>query len=196
MHSKHRLPIQFRDATLPPHAGITIGCDYAPPTNQTALFEAWAAQDAALGGGVLPEMTYSHFHEWLDALAAGPTGLDGVPVVSGERPNIWIYECTPTHHNVSIPFVVWRMTCWYQCFGSCVHAIHDLYCSDSLRSLLRLWQMFDEFRSAGRLLPAAESFASFRSLVTQDSWTSYPSSTLVRESPEVTCGSDAPTRRC
>lgn len=89
---------QFHDASLPPHAGITIGCDYAPPTNQSALFAAWAAADAAAGGGVLPALQYSHFHEWLDALNDGPIGIDNVPVVAGERPNIWIYECTPTHH--------------------------------------------------------------------------------------------------
>ena len=130
-------PLQFQDAGLPPHAGITIGCDYAPPTNQSALFSAWAAADAAAGGGVLPTIEYSHFHEWLDALSDGPTGLTGVPTVTGERPNIWIYECTPTHH----------------------------------------W-LFSSFRDAGRLLPAAEAFAAFFSLVSHDHFASYPAATL------------------
>ena len=86
---------------------------------------------------MLPTIEYSHFHEWLDALSDGPTGLTGVPTVMGERPNIWIYECTPTHH----------------------------------------W-LFSSFRDAGRLLPAAEAFAAFFSLVSRDHFASYPEATL------------------
>jgi alpha-mannosidase len=122
---------QYAAAGLPPSLPVTWGCDYAPPDNATQLFADWAALSATER---VPELVYSNFKTWGDEISAA---RDALPVVIGERPNLWYIENSPTHHY-----------------------------------------MWSNYRDAGRLLPAAESFAAFRSILEGDFAVSYPVATL------------------
>jgi hypothetical protein len=81
---------QYEAHGLAPILPVTWGCDYAPPDNATQLFADWAA----LAGSV-PELVYSNFKLWGDAINVSRAQL---PVVTGERPNLWFMENSPTHH--------------------------------------------------------------------------------------------------
>lgn len=74
---------QYAAAGLPPQLPVTWGCDYAPPDNATQLFADWAALAANI---TLPALEYSNFKTWGDAMAPAKSQL---PVVAGERPNLW-----------------------------------------------------------------------------------------------------------
>lgn len=80
---------------MPPVLGVTWGCDYAPPTNASDLMAQWAAAGGSTGA--LPPLVFSNFKNFLDTLSFNG-GAAGVPVIQGERPNIWLYEAVPTHH--------------------------------------------------------------------------------------------------
>ena len=84
---------QYAASGLTPELPVTWGCDYAPPDNATQLFEDWAALVA--GGAKIPELIYSNFKNWGDVMNASRAQL---PVVVGERPNLWFMENSPTHH--------------------------------------------------------------------------------------------------
>ena len=59
---------QYAASGLTPELPVTWGCDYAPPDNATQLFEDWAALVA--GGAKIPELIYSNFKTWGDAMNA------------------------------------------------------------------------------------------------------------------------------
>jgi alpha-mannosidase len=84
---------QYEAYGLAPVLPVTWGCDYAPPDNATQLFADWAA--LSTGGANVPELVYSNFKLWGDAINVSRAQL---PVVVGERPNLWFIENSPTHH--------------------------------------------------------------------------------------------------
>ena len=85
---------QYAASGLVPVLPVTWGCDYAPPDNATQLFEDWAALAA---GAKVPQLVYSNVKLWGDAINASRAQL---PVVTGERPDLWIMENSPTHHRM------------------------------------------------------------------------------------------------
>jgi alpha-mannosidase len=151
---------QYREFNLPPILPVTVGCDYAPPYDASAVFAGWEAASQRMNNS-LPALQYSTFRNALDALsgyqgsgkpagagtdsgaasasasAKSPADPPVFPSIIGERPNLWIYENSPTHH--------------------------------------RMWS---SYRDAGRLLPAAESFSAFAGLLLDGSFAAYPSDTL------------------
>lgn len=78
---------------LPPILPVTWGCDYAPPDNATQLFSEWA--QLISNGTTSAALIYSNVKSWGDAISSASSLL---PVVGGERPNLWFMENSPTHH--------------------------------------------------------------------------------------------------
>jgi hypothetical protein len=85
---------QYAASNLAPELPVSWGCDYAPPDNATQLFADWAALAA---NESLPELVYGTFKSWGDAINVSRAQL---PVVVGERPNLWFMENSPTHHRM------------------------------------------------------------------------------------------------
>lgn len=84
---------QYAAFGLPPILPVTWGCDYAPPDNATELFSEWASLIS--NGTTSAELVYSNVKNWGDLMSPASSLL---PVVSGERPNLWFMENSPTHH--------------------------------------------------------------------------------------------------
>jgi len=89
---------QYKYANFPPVLAVTWGCDYAPPDDATALFSAWQNYSNTIGN-ILPPLRHSTFKNWMDVLSQDTDPVH-IPMLKGERPNIWIYENSPTHHNM------------------------------------------------------------------------------------------------
>lgn len=80
-------------AGLPPIAPAPKGSDYAPPALWNAFMSEWrAASPANVSVG------YGTFKSFLQAIDEAPGTR--LPVVQGERPNLWWAETTPTHHRM------------------------------------------------------------------------------------------------
>ncbi|MDH4196755.1 MAG: hypothetical protein OEW05_05050, partial [Candidatus Aminicenantes bacterium] len=118
---------------LPSVFPLLNSVDFSKPTDFGPLIGAWndAHRDAAEQAASV--MSYASAREFFETLEAKSAKLD---LVSGERPNLWLYIHGPTHH--------WAVTAQ---------------------------------REAGRLLPAAETFAAVRALL-EGSFKSYPTAEL------------------
>lgn len=82
---------KYKAARLPPIFPAPKGSDYAPPALWNDFLAKWRAA-APLNITV----SYGTFNSFLSSIdAAQGTAL---PIVRGERPNLWWPETTPTHH--------------------------------------------------------------------------------------------------
>lgn len=72
---------------------LTQGCDYAPPT----YIDPYYLQDWNKSSQSNTSIGYSTIKEFLDNLTRS-FDASKIPTLVGERPNLWIYENTPTHH--------------------------------------------------------------------------------------------------
>jgi alpha-mannosidase len=113
--------------------------DMSPPVDYGELMRTWnslsipALQSDPNRPSLLPDIRYSTAETFLDDYMAGQPEL---PVVSGERPNVWLYIHGPSHQRA-----------------------------------------LAAGRAAGLLLPAAEKFATIRSLL-EGNWDRYPGDRL------------------
>jgi alpha-mannosidase len=119
----------YAERRLPPVFPLLNSVDFSKPTDFGGLIAAWNNAHRGRSSGPAPAMGYASAREFFEALDAPGVKLD---VVTGERPNLWLYIHGPTHH-----------------------------------------QAISAHREAGRLLPAAEAFSTFRSLL-EGSFRNYP----------------------
>jgi hypothetical protein len=82
---------QYEMAGLPPIAPAPKGSDYAPPALWTDFLNTWRASSPRN-----VSVEYGTFKSFLESIDAAPG--TSLPVIRGERPNLWWPETTPTHH--------------------------------------------------------------------------------------------------
>ncbi len=118
---------KLRAAGLPSVLGITVGCDYAPPTNNSDLFAQWAAANATLFNGSLPALQYSTFKAYLDQYATAiATQADHDPYVMHICVHIRCvcmcvlckYDCMLARSRISHAYVC-NYECMYMCTCAC-----------------------------------------------------------------------------
>lgn len=91
----------YRDSDLPPLVPVVVSSDMSAPRDYRPEFAAWNAlgQRASAAPGrafELPRFRYNVMQAAMDSLFAGDPAL---PVVAGERPNVWLYIHGPTHYR-------------------------------------------------------------------------------------------------
>ncbi len=85
----------YAERRLPPVFPLLNSVDFSKPTDFGGLIAAWNGAPRGSGGARRPDMAYASAREFFEALDAPGVKLD---VVTGERPNLWLYIHGPTHH--------------------------------------------------------------------------------------------------
>lgn len=91
----------YRQHSISPQLGIIASTDFSAPVNLDALFVQWnnrveESMAAAQKSFAMPRLKYSTGEGFMDALTAGNPKFG---VITGERPNVWLYIHGPTHHR-------------------------------------------------------------------------------------------------
>ncbi len=93
----------YRSTGLPPTVPVVVSSDMSEPRDYAREMRAWndlSTPSPALPAGaappVLPRLRYNTMQSVMDELFSGDADL---PVIRGERPNVWLYIHGPTHHQ-------------------------------------------------------------------------------------------------
>jgi alpha-mannosidase len=81
---------------IPPHIPILFSTDMSAPRDFSEFFKMWNQHSDPKEGGGVPVLQYDVSEPALSCIFQES---DSLPVIQGERPNVWVYIHGPTHHK-------------------------------------------------------------------------------------------------
>ena len=87
----------YSERNFEPHVGLIMTTDFSGPVDMDDLKNKWSSlKKDPESHFTLPNLRYSTGEQFYDAISQGNPDFE---VITGERPNVWLYIHGPTHHK-------------------------------------------------------------------------------------------------